>query len=124
MDVKDTKLIVAGCRWFEDWDLIVGELNQHIAENNLKVSEIISGGANGVDSLAELYAIRNKINFRLFRADWKKHGKKAGPIRNTHMSYYGDFLVAFWDQKSRGTRHMIQCMKQLDKPVVIVDIKR
>jgi hypothetical protein len=49
-----------------------------------------------------------KLKHMLFKADWDKHGKAAGPIRNQQMAQEADGLIAFWDGKSRGTKDMIQ----------------
>lgn len=69
--------------------------------------QIVSGGARGADKLGELYAHTNLHSLKVFPADWEKFGKSAGYIRNEEMAKYADCLVAFWDGKSRGTKHMI-----------------
>lgn len=73
----------------------------------------------GVDYIGELWAESKGLDVKLYPADWNKYGKSAGPIRNRRMSVYADCLIAIWDGKSRGTRHMIDCMKINDKPVYI-----
>ena len=47
-------------------------------------------------------------------------GKAAGISRNHQMAQAGHLLVAFWDGQSPGTAHMVQCMRQLGKPVVVI----
>jgi hypothetical protein len=69
--------------------------------------EIVSGHAKGVDRLGERYAEEMGYGLRMFVPNWDKLGRKAGIIRNEEMGKYGDALVAFWDGKSRGTKHMI-----------------
>ena len=76
-----------------------------------KVTEIVSGGARGVDTLAEQYAEAHNIPFTLFPADWETHGKKSGFLRNAEMAHYADYGVAIWDGESRGTKHMISLMR-------------
>lgn len=71
------------------------------------VPTIVSGGARGADKLGEVYAKDNGYNLRIFPADWNTHGYKAGFLRNEEMAEYADALAAFWDGKSRGTKHMI-----------------
>ena len=56
----------------------------------------------------------------MFRADWERFGKSAGVRRNHQMAQAGDMLLAFWDGRSAGTQHMISCMQQLGKPVVVI----
>ena len=55
-----------------------------------------------------------------FSAEWQRLGKAAGYYRNRQMAQAGDILVAFWDGVSNGTAHMIQCMRQLGNPVVVI----
>lgn len=81
-----------------------------IEESGIPISEVVSGGATGVDQLAILYARKNHLPFKVFRADWNKWGKAAGPIRNREMAQYvgpAGALVAVWDGVSRGTNNMI-----------------
>lgn len=47
------------------------------------------------------------MKLKLYPADWKKYGSSAGYIRNDEMAKYADCLIAFWDGKSKGTKHMI-----------------
>jgi hypothetical protein len=70
--------------------------------------EFVSGGAAGVDRHGELWARRHGYRVRVFPADWKAHGKAAGPIRNRQMAEYATHLVAIWDGESRGTASMIR----------------
>ena len=81
--------------------------------------EIVSGGAQGVDFLAELYAKNHSLKFTEFPADWDNLGKRAGFIRNAEMAAYADALIAIWDGKSRGTLHMINTMVEAGKPVYV-----
>ena len=56
----------------------------------------------------------------MFNADWNKHGRAAGPMRNKQMADYADVLIAVWDGQSKGTKNMIDQMNKLNKPVFIV----
>ncbi len=79
--------------------------------------EIVSGRAKGPDTFGEWWAlVLNGGNIKFFPADWKL-GSKAGFIRNEQMGDYADALIAFWDGKSRGTKHMIEYMMKLGKPI-------
>lgn len=112
------KLIIAGGR--KDY-VLTKEIQEVLTNNNLIPTEIISGGATGIDSCGEQYAKECKILLALFPAEWNTHGKAAGPIRNKKMADYADYLVAFWDGKSKGTKNMINEMNKLKKPVIIVN---
>lgn len=85
-----------------------------------RVSEVVHGGARGVDSLAGAVARTHGLSVRVFPADWRANGKAAGPIRNRQMAGYADALVAVWDGASRGTANMIDEMRRLGKPVYVV----
>ncbi len=101
-------VIIAGSRNFDDYDLLCREcdavLNGKAAKHHIT---IFSGCANGADTLGERYAKEHGYDIRRFPANWKEHGKAAGPIRNARMVADANILIAFWDGSSRGTRHII-----------------
>ncbi len=105
------KVIIAGSRNFNDYETLKNVCDYIIGNPEFKV-EVISGNANGADKLGEQYANEKKYDLKIFKADWDKHGKKAGYIRNTEMSEYGNMLIAFWDGESKGTKHMIDIAKK------------
>jgi hypothetical protein len=110
------KLIIAGSRTFTNYNLLKKHVD--ILRNKYNITEIISGCAKGADTLGEIYAELNNIPVKKFPADWDKHGKAAGPIRNKQMAYYGNILIAFKDKEnSIGTNNMIQ---QAEKRFLIV----
>lgn len=101
------KLIIAGGRDF-NLDGYKGAFAHYLKINNQGIiTEIVSGGARGADKLGEVIAKDEGLPVKLFEADWDAHGKSAGYIRNSEMADYGDILLAFWDGKSKGTKHMI-----------------
>jgi len=116
------KVIIAGSRNFNDQYFIDSKLKFYLSQ--LKCTELIHGGCRGVDALAGRYAIENDIPYKLFLADWDKYGKSAGPRRNAEMAEYGDYLIVFWDGKSRGTKNMISEMQRLGKKGIIVSTRR
>lgn len=63
--------------------------------------------ARGADSLGGMYAEENDLKLHKFPANWDLHGRKAGPLRNIEMAKFADSLLALWDGKSKGTKHMI-----------------
>lgn len=80
---------------------------------------IIEGGATGADTLArEWWKARHVGELITVRADWKKHGKAAGPIRNQHMvdHYKPELVVAF--PGGRGTADMVRRAKAADVKVM------
>lgn len=112
-------ICVAGCRDFTQQQFIEKHLNSIWGGNEFI---LISGGAKGVDQLAERWAKNLGIKIQRFKADWDRHGKQAGIVRNLEMSKISDLLIAFWDRESSGTGHMVRTMTKLNKPVFIVDI--
>lgn len=110
-------LIIAGCRDFTDRDFIYEGIDSFITDHGTP-DLIIEGGATGVDRIAGEYARDHNIPLRIFKADWNKYGRVAGPIRNEKMARYvfdricryseHGYLLAFWDGKSRGTKNMIE----------------
>lgn len=102
------KTIVAGSRSMTNKKEIFAHLD---AINLSGISEVVSGGAEGVDLIGEDWAIERGIPVKRFDPDWKLYGKQAGKVRNAQMARYvgrPGRLVAFWDGKSNGTSHMIE----------------
>ena len=97
------KTIIAGSRDFNDKDLLEASL----FSLPWHIDTVVSGRAQGADKLGELYAYEYNKDIKLFPANWDLHGKSAGYLRNKQMAEYADALVAFWDCKSKGTKHMI-----------------
>lgn len=102
------KVIIAGSRTIIEPLKLQGA----IQKSEFDITEVVSGAARGADALGELYAIEHKIPLKRFPANWAKHGKSAGYQRNALMADYADGLIALWDGKSRGTKHMIDLAKK------------
>lgn len=118
------KLIVAGGRDFSEPPLMEIVLNDVINEIRQYCSmpiEIVSGGAKGADTLAILYAESYGYTCTVKMADWNHYGKRAGYIRNAEMAEYADGLVAFWDGKSKGTKHMINIANSKGLTVLVIN---
>ncbi len=97
------KTIIAGSRDIQEYEFV------KVAMNRVAwvVTEVVSGMARGVDKFGLRWAHENDIPVKKAPADWEKHGKAAGFIRNREMAEYAEALVAVWDGKSRGTKNMI-----------------
>ena len=116
------KVIIAGTRDFNDYAFLKKNLDyflQGINPNNEEI-EIVSGNARGADKLGERYAKEHNLPVKLFPANWDKYGKRAGYLRNQEMANYADVLIAFWDEKSKGTKHMIDIAKKQGLTVIVV----
>ena len=79
-----------------------------VEASGFDVTHVISGNARGVDRLGEFWASRHKVPCSKIPADWRKHGRIAGFRRNEEMANTAEALIAVWDGRSPGTRHMIR----------------
>lgn len=79
---------------------------------------VITGGATGVDDFAGQWARVNKIELVVHPADWKQHGRRAGPLRNQLIldTHHPDVVLAF--HGGRGTTDMVRRAKRAGIPVV------
>jgi hypothetical protein len=116
------KVIISGTRTFKDYDLL--KRSMKVLNDVDKITCVISGCATGADTLGEKWAAENNIPVMKFPAEWDKYGKSAGPIRNELMSREADAMIAFWDGKSRGTKHMIETARSKGISVSIIDYEQ
>ncbi len=122
---KEKRVVIAGCRYFNDYD-VAKEYLDFCFRNLRQMYEIviISGASKGADALGERYATENGFKIMQFPAEWERYGKRAGPIRNDLMASLADCVICFWDGKSRGTRSMISYAFKYEKPVQIKMIEK
>ena len=113
---KNSKVAIVGSRGFNDYELLSERLKNHAGN----ISEIISGGAKGADSLAEMFADEYGVKKTIFKAEWDKFGRSAGIIRNKDIVKNCDVLIAFWDGKSKGTKNSIDLAISQNKKVTIL----
>ena len=98
------KVAVIGSR-----GLSVTDLGRYLPENT---TEIVSGGAKGVDTSAREYALAHGIKLTEFLPEYTRFGRSAPLKRNITIIEYSDIVLAFWDGKSRGTKFVIDnCRK-------------
>lgn len=116
------RLAIVGSRDFHNYDVLETEVINFICSLSEDIVEIISGGAQGADTLAYRFAKENSIPIRVIFPNWTKHGKTAGMIRNLDIIKNCDYVMAFWDYKSRGTAHSIKVARDLNIPVKIIGV--
>jgi len=116
------KVIIAGSRGFSNYKLLK-ETCDKLLKDKKKTHNVIviSGNAKGADSLGEKYSNDEGLDLEIFPADWKKFGKSAGFRRNEQMAEFADALIAFWDGKSHGTKHMIDTATEKGMNVRVVN---
>ena len=105
------KVAVIGSR-----NLTVINLEEYLPEGT---TEIVSGGARGIDSCAKNYAKANGIPLKEFLPNYDDFGRSAPLLRNLEIIDYADIVLAFWDGKSRGTKFVIDKCRAKGKPVNI-----
>lgn len=110
------KIAIVGCRKVPDAKKAYDLIRRTIPRN---CSEIVSGGAAGIDTLAELYASENKLHLTVFKPEFDKYGKFATKIRNTQIVAYADLIYAYWDMNSKGTAFTLKQCIEMGKPFKI-----
>ena len=84
------------------------------------VTEIVSGGAIGIDSLAEIYARQNGLPIKIFKPDYARYGKRAPLVRNDEIVGYAQYVLAIWDGSSHGTAYTVATCIQKGIPVKVI----
>lgn len=117
------KLIIAGGRDFNDYNLLQLETQRFLVEQQFKPSQvtIISGHAKGADMMGEVFAHKYKFNLEIYPADWNQFGKRAGPIRNEEMAKFGTHLLLFWDGQSKGSKNMLENAQKYELTYKIIN---
>lgn len=108
------KIAVIGSR-----GLKVDDLEDYLPPDT---TEIISGGAKGIDTCAREYANRCGIKLTEIRPDYRRYGKGAPLRRNIDIIELADRVIAFWDGKSHGTAYVIEHAKKMEKPITVFTI--
>ena len=103
------KVAVIGSR-----GLTVNDLGKYLPEDT---TEIVSGGAKGIDTCARNYASSHDLKLTEFLPEYNKYGRGAPLKRNLQIIEYADVVIAFWDGKSRGTKYVIDNCKKLGMQV-------
>ena len=83
------------------------DVYEAVARSGYRITTVVSGTAAGADTFGEQWAEDNGIEIARFPADWAKHGKKAGHLRNAEMAKFADALILVWDGASRGSANML-----------------
>ena len=105
------KVAVIGSRGLQ-----VDRLEDYLPEG---VTEIVSGGARGVDTCARNYALSHGLTLTEFLPEYNRFGKGAPLLRNIAIIEHADLVLAFWDGRSKGTKFVIDYCKKQNIPVVV-----
>lgn len=114
------KVLVCGSRIWTNKEVIFEKLDSF--HTYLKITQVISGGAIGADSIGEEWAKKNNVPVRRFIPDWNLFGKSAGYKRNIQMLLIGkpDRVMAFVKGESKGTMHTVRAAQKINIPYVVV----
>ena len=129
---RELNILIAGSRKFDSYielSVVMDNLiNTYKSIGGFSKFNIVSGGALGADTLAERYAKDRNLEMVIFPADWEKHGKSAGFIRNEQMHKYiasksHRAVVCFWssEERSKGTSHNFDLCIKYNNPLFIWD---
>ena len=119
-----TTLAIVGSRSFSDYAMLKRKIDEFYPNEEGIIKLIVSGGAKGADTMAERYALENKIKMKRLRPNWRNekgvYNPRAGFERNKEIVSCSDHVVAFWDNKSTGTRDSINHAKRLGKRLDVI----
>ena len=116
------KLAIVGSRHYNNYEEFKQYVLLAIKEWDKNVDLIISGGADGVDSLAERFASEHGIPTLIFKPEWSKYGRAAGPIRNLLIISSSTHVIAFPATTSTGTYDSIKQAQTQKKTLKIINI--
>jgi len=117
------KLAIVGDRHYRNYGKFSKRVDKFIKENG-KPTLIISGGARGVDHMAEQYAAEHEIPTKIFPADWEQFGRAAGPIRNADIVNACTHVLAFMKSGSKGTMSTVKIAAEVNKPRTVINLDK
>ena len=109
------KVAIIGSR-----NLSVVEIQRYLPKG---ITEIVSGGARGIDSCARRYANQTGIKLTEFLPEYNRYGRSAPLKRNLQIISYADMVIAFWDGQSQGTKYVIDQCRKLGVKVIVYKYK-
>lgn len=122
--MPERRVLVTGSRWWSDATTLAAALAAQVEEHGPIV--VIHGAAAGADRMADNWAVNHGYPVDPYPADWAKHGRKAGPIRNRKMLAESrpDIVLAFPLPDSKGTWDMVRIADDAGVPVLVFDGQR
>lgn len=105
----EISLGIVGCRDYDDFEFFCKTMDAYVEYIGATIRVVVSGGAPGIDDMAEDWAKARGYKFKRHDAIWEdEQGNKipsAGYIRNAKIIDDSSHVIAFWDGKSSGTKH-------------------
>ena len=116
--VRAMRIAIVGSRDGLPWTRVKAAIAELVGRPG--VTSVVSGGALGVDRLAESIALATGRNVVTVRPDWQRYGRSAGFRRNVQIVEQADEVYAFWNGTSKGTKHTIDIARKMRKPVHVI----
>ncbi len=109
------KIAIIGSRTLQ-----IDNLEPYLPSN---ITAIISGGAKGIDSCARAYAEQHRLSLIEYKPDYRRYGKGAPLKRNLEIIRNADYVIAFWDGASHGTKFVIDTCEKEHIPITVYKLK-
>lgn len=113
-----SRFCVVGSHTVNNYYIVYTYLKQYLPREAI----IITGGAQGVDMLANVYADLNGHPCEVYEPQWEIFGNDANKVKNVNMLRNSDHLIAFWDGSSPTTKHIIDEARRMAMHVVVIDV--
>ena len=123
--IHHINIAIIGSRNFNNFEVAekcIDIIRHQAIRQNVVIDNIVSGGAKGADTIAEMYADKHSINKLIFKPDWSI-GRHAGMLRNTEIISNSNAVIAFWDAKSKGTLDSIKKSIKMKKAIYVFDFE-
>ena len=117
--IDDRDVYIMKVAVIDSRNLYIDHLEKYLPED---ATEIVSGGAKGIDTCARKYAIEHHIKLTEFLPEYYKYGKGAPLKRNLQIIEYTDVVIAFWDGQSKGTKYVMENCKKRNIPIQVYKI--
>jgi len=113
------RIAIVGYRDFHDYNFVEKKFLEVVKNSNLALEDvhIVSGGARGVDEIAQEIARRHGLSITIHYPNWKKYGKRAAAIRNRKIVDDCDIIIAFPSENSRGTAMTVNMARSAGKKI-------
>lgn len=106
---------IIGSRNFGNDELVRQTIARYVTTDDM----IVSGGAAGVDTIADQMSVQLQCRFLRIPAQWAKYGRAAGHKRNPDIIEEAEHVLAFWNGASSGTKGGIK-LAQYKRPLLVV----
>jgi hypothetical protein len=120
--INGSSLVVAGSRRFKDYGFFSMKMTSLLNSGIINPGIVISGCANGTDTMAIDWARLNGFGIMECHANWSEYPLDAGFRRNEKMAEIANSLLVFWDGISSGTGHMVRLAQEKDIPYLVIPI--